>query len=76
LDDQAEEKNYLEKMHNEIINMPVKDISKGLHKFGHLGYLRKEVCDGAGETYAIKHLFSEAWLEEEKQTTKKRDIVK
>jgi hypothetical protein len=45
-DDHAEEKNYLEKMHKEIINMPVKETLKGLHKFVHLGYLREEIYDG------------------------------
>ena len=33
-------------MHKEIINMPVKETLKGLHKFGHLGYLREEIYDG------------------------------
>src|SRR5919112_68820 len=62
-DDQVEEKNYLEKMHNEIINTPLKETFKSLHKFGDLGYLREEdVFDG--ESYIIKHLFSEAWSEE------------
>jgi hypothetical protein len=62
-DDQVEEKNYLEKMHNEIINTPLKETFKRLHKFGYLGYLREEdVFDG--ESYIIKHLFSEAWSEE------------
>jgi hypothetical protein len=62
-DDQVEEKNYLEKMHNEIINTPLKETFKSLHKFGYLGYLREEdVFDG--ESYIIKHLFSEAWSEE------------
>ena len=62
-DDQLEEKNYLEKMHNEIINTPLKETFKSLHKFGYLGYLREEdVFDG--ESYIIKHLFSEAWSEE------------
>jgi hypothetical protein len=58
-DDHAEEKNYLEKMYKEIINIPVKETLKSLHKFGHLGYLRDEVYDG--ESFVIKHLFSEAW---------------
>ena len=62
-DDQVEEKNYLEKMHNEIINTPLKETFKSLHQFGYLGYLREEdVFDG--ESYIIKHLFSEAWSEE------------
>jgi hypothetical protein len=62
-DDQVEEKNYLEKMHNEIINTPLKETFKSLHKFGYLGYLREEdVFDG--ESYIIKHLFSEAWSED------------
>ena len=62
-DDKVEEKNYLEKMHNEIINTPLKETFKSLHKFGYLGYLREEdVFDG--ESYIIKHLFSEAWSEE------------
>jgi hypothetical protein len=58
-DDHAEEKNYLEKMHKEIINIPVEETFKSLHKFGHLGYLREELYDG--ESFVIKHLFSEAW---------------
>jgi hypothetical protein len=62
-DDHAEEKSYLEKMHNEIINMPVKETSKSLHKFGHLGYLREETYNG--ESHVIKRLFSEAWSEED-----------
>src|SRR5215213_4576551 len=70
-DDQAEEKSYLEKMHNEIINMPVMESLSSLHKFGYLGYLREEVYDGAGETYAINHLFSEAWSEEVQNSSKK-----
>jgi hypothetical protein len=72
LDNQSEEKNYLEKMHTEIINMPVKESIKSLHKFGYLGYLREKVYDGACETSAIKHLFSEAWLEEEKENNNDR----
>jgi hypothetical protein len=59
-DNQAEEKSYLEKMHNEIINMPVRETLKSLHKFGYLGYLREEVFDCV-ESSVIKHLFSEAW---------------
>ena len=59
-DDYTEQKSYLEKMHNEIINMPVKESLKSLHRFGHLGYLREEVYDD-GQSYVIKHLFSEAW---------------
>src|SRR5215213_1212791 len=70
-DDQAEEKSYLEKMHNEIINMPVMESLSSLHKFGYLGYLREEVYDGAGETYAINHLFSKAWSEEVQNSSKK-----
>ena len=62
-DDQVEEKNYLEKMHNEIINTPFKETYKSLYKFGYLGYLREEVFDG--ESYVIKRLFSEAWSEED-----------
>src|ERR687889_97740 len=62
-DDQVEEKNYLEKMHNEIINTPFKETFKSLYKFGYLGYLREEVFDG--ESYVIKRLFSEAWSEED-----------
>ena len=62
-DDQVEEKNYLEKMHNEIINTPFKETFKSLYKFGYLGYLREEVFDG--ESYVIKCLFSEAWSEED-----------
>ena len=58
-DDHAEEKSYLEKMHNEIIKMPVEETLESLHKFGYLGYLREEVYDG--ESYVIKYLFSEAW---------------
>jgi hypothetical protein len=46
-------------MHKEIINIPVEENLKSLHKFGHLGYLRDEVYDG--ESFVIKHLFSEAW---------------
>ena len=42
-DDHAEEKSYLEKMHNEIIKTPVDETLKSLHnKFGYLGYLREE----------------------------------
>jgi hypothetical protein len=62
-DDQVEEKNYLQKMHNEIINTPFKDTFKSLYKFGYLGYLREEVFDG--ESYVIKRLFPEAWSEED-----------
>jgi hypothetical protein len=59
-DDRTEEKKYLERMHKEIIKMPVEETLKSLHKFGHLGYLREEdVYDS--ETYATKYLFSEAW---------------
>jgi hypothetical protein len=63
-DDHAEEKNYLEKMHKEIINIPAEETLKSLHKFGHLGYLREEIYDG-DEYYVIKHLFSEAWSKED-----------
>src|SRR5918995_6551726 len=56
-DDHAEEKSYLEKMHNEIIKMPVEETLESLHKFGYLGYLREEACDG--QSYAMKYLFSE-----------------
>jgi hypothetical protein len=62
-DDYTEQKSYFEKMHNEIIKMPVEESLKSLHKFGHLGYLREEAYDG--KSYVIKHLFSEAWSEEE-----------
>jgi hypothetical protein len=51
-------------MHNETINMPVKETLKSLHKFGYLGYLREEICDG-DESYVMKHLFSEAWSNED-----------
>ena len=61
-DDHAEEKSYLEKMHNEIIKTPVEETLESLHKFGYLGYLREEVYDG--ESYVIKHLFSEAWSDD------------
>jgi hypothetical protein len=70
-DDHAEEKNYLEKMHKEIINIPVEQTLKSLHKFGHLGYLREEVYDG--ESLVIKLLFSEAWS---KDTNKKDGYCK
>src|SRR5215210_2788399 len=58
----AEEKSYLEKMHNEIIKMPVEETLESLHKFGHLGYLREEACDG--QSCVMKYLFSEAWSED------------
>jgi hypothetical protein len=62
-DDHAEEKSYLEKMHNEIIKTPDDKTLKSLHnKFGCLGYLREEVYDG--QSYVMKYLFSEAWSEE------------
>jgi hypothetical protein len=62
-DDHAEEKSYLEKMHNEIIKTQVDETLKSLHnKFGYLGYLREEVYDG--QSYLMKYLFSEAWSEE------------
>ena len=62
-DDYAEEKSYLEKMHNEIIKTPDDKTLKSLHnKFGCLGYLREEVYDG--QSYVMKYLFSEAWSEE------------
>jgi hypothetical protein len=61
-DDHAEEKSYLEKMHNEIIKMPVEKTLESLHKFGYLGYLREEVYDG--QSYVMKHLFSEAWSDD------------
>jgi hypothetical protein len=61
-DDHAEEKGYLEKMHNEIIKMPVEKTLESLYKFGYLGYLREEVYDG--ESYVIKYLFSEAWSDD------------
>ena len=62
-EDHAEEKSYLEKMHNEIIKTPVDETLKSLHnKFGYLGYLREEVYDG--QSYVMKYLFSEAWSEE------------
>ena len=74
-DDQVEEKNYLEKMHNEIINTPLKETFKSLHKFGYLGYLREEdVFDG--ESYIIKHLFSEAWSEEGNEKMDRYCIVR
>jgi hypothetical protein len=63
-DDYTEQKSYFEKMHNEIIKMPVEESLKSLHKFGHLGYLREEKYDD-GKNYVIKHLFSEAWSEED-----------
>jgi hypothetical protein len=63
-DNQAEEKSYLEKMHNEIINMPVKETLKSLHKFGHLGYLREKIYYG-DESYVMRHLFTEAWPKED-----------
>jgi hypothetical protein len=62
-DDHIEQKSYLEKMHNEIINMPLEETLKSLHKFGYLGYLREEVYDE--ESCVIRHLFSEAWSEGE-----------
>jgi hypothetical protein len=71
-DDHIEEKSYFEKMHNEIIKMPVEESLKSLHKFGHLGYLREEKYDD-GKSYVIKHLFYEAWSEED---NKKKDIAK
>jgi hypothetical protein len=61
-EDHAREKSYLEKMHNEIIKMPVEKTWESLHKFGYLGYLREEVYDG--QSYVMKHLFSEAWSED------------
>src|SRR5918995_1792231 len=62
-DDHAEEKSYLEKMHNEIIKTPGDETLKSLHnKFGYLGYLREEVYNG--QSYVMKYLFSEAWSEE------------
>jgi hypothetical protein len=62
-DDHAEEKSYLEKMHNEIIKTPDDETLKSLHnKFGYLGYLREEVYNG--QSYVMKYLFSEAWSEE------------
>ena len=74
-DNQVEEKNYLEKMHNEIINTPLKETFKSLHKFGYLGYLREEdVFDG--ESYIIKHLFSEAWSEEGNEKKDRYCIVR
>jgi hypothetical protein len=67
-DDHAEEKSYLEKMHNEIIQTPVKETLKSLHnKFGYLGYLREEVYDG--QSYVTKYLFSEAWSEDNKDSS-------
>jgi hypothetical protein len=50
-DDHAEEKSYLEEMHNEIIKTPVEETLESLHKFGYLGYLREEVYDS--ESYVI-----------------------
>ena len=62
-DNHAEEKSYLEKMHNEIIKTPVEETLESLHnKFGYLGYLREEVYDG--QSYVIKYLFSEAWSDD------------
>ena len=69
-DDRTEQKSYLEKMHKEIIKMPVEGTSKSLNKFGHLGYLREEIYDG--ESYVITHLLSEAWSEED-YNNKKQD---
>src|SRR5215211_5544 len=74
-DDHAEEKSYLEKMHNEIIKTPDDKTLKSLHnKFGYLGYLREEVYDG--QSYVMKYLFSEAWSEEgsdDSNTNNKKD---
>jgi hypothetical protein len=57
--DHAEEKSYLEKMHNEIIKTPVDGTLKSLHnKFGCLGYLREKVYDGQSyviSIYSLKH---------------------
>ena len=61
-DDHAEEKSYLEKMHNEIIKTSVEETLESLHKFGYLGYLREEACNG--QSYLKKYLFSEAWSED------------
>ena len=65
-DDHAEEKSYLEKMHNEIIKTPVEETLENLHKFGYLGYLREEVYDS--ESYVIKYLFSEAWSDDNNES--------
>jgi hypothetical protein len=67
-EDHAREKSYLEKMHNEIIKMPVEKTWESLHKFGYLGYLREEVYDG--QSYVMKHLFSEAWSEDNNDSIK------
>jgi hypothetical protein len=73
-DDHIEEKIYLEKMHNEIIRIPVEETSKSLHRFGYLGYLREEAYNG--ESFVIKHLFSEAWSEDAKDKNKKEGYCK
>ena len=71
-DDHAEEKSYLEKMHNEIIKTPDDETLKSLHnKFGYLGYLREEACDG--QSYAMKYLFSEAWSEDNNNSNDSND---
>jgi hypothetical protein len=53
-EDHAREKSYLEKMHNEIIKMPVEKTWESLHKFGYLGYLREEVYDGRSVLMYLK----------------------
>ena len=73
-DDHIEEKSYLEKMHNEIIRIPVEETSKSLHRFGYLGYLREEAYNG--ESFVIKHLFSEAWSEDANNKNKKEGYCK
>ena len=71
-EDHAREKSYLEKMHNEIIKMPVEKTWESLHKFGYLGYLREEVYDG--QSYVMKHLFSEAWSEDNNDSSSNDSI--
>ena len=70
-DDHAEEKSYLEKMHNEIIKMPVEETLESLHKFGYLGYLREEACNG--QSCVMKYLFSEAWSEDNNNSNDSND---
>jgi hypothetical protein len=55
-------------MHNEIIKMPVEKTGESLHKFGYLGYLREEVY--TGQSYVMKHLFSEAWSKDNNDSIK------
>jgi hypothetical protein len=70
-DDHIEEKSYLEEMHNEIIRIPVEETSKSLHKIGYLGYLREEAYNG--ESFVIKHLFFEAWSEDNNDDNNKKE---